>query len=374
VSQGKFKQALASFEQCLALQVQAHGPTSPVLSSTLENLRKILRRLRLYQDEIAFYEWLVRVRVTNRDSVASVASDVNKISAWYSSNLESTSDHEELMSYCQTRLTKYGVVDVDLANTCTQMAAACETEGNLDDAVQYLEMCLNLQIAARNTIDAAKILTQYARIRFQQGRTEDALVLIEDSLQYQRTGFGKQHESMIDNLLLGARAYKEVGNYARSLEYFLRHLEIAALADPSSTDEHVDVREAVIELQQALGRFDETVEHIERVHFAKTGQHIGLSDAAALLAHLKTQEFNTLGHHKHILHLQTIVLGATHVESLASRVRIGQMLEKSGRLRDAVKHLNESILLGDTPLKEEFEKQLDRITEAYAIKLNEQAV
>jgi hypothetical protein len=208
----------------------------------------------------------------------------------------------------------------------------------------------------------AQTLTQYALVFIKQGRIDDATLLIEHSLNYQRADFGPTHAVLATNLLLGAKTYHKLGgHYERALVLFLQYLHVVALADPTSTDEHVDVREAVIELQQALGRFDDTVEHIERVHFAQTGQHLRFRDAAVLLAHLKTQAVNTLGHHQHILHLQTIVLGATHVDSLASRVRIGQMLEKSGRLRDAVKHLNESILLGDTPLKPIFMQQLRKV-------------
>jgi tetratricopeptide (TPR) repeat protein len=337
---------------------------SAVLLIPLKNTCNALGELLQHKDTLIFSEWLIAVQIAT-NGPDSVASEIGKIAAMYSSQPKFDGARKAFVDYRNQRLAQYGVVDVDISKTYADLATKAETEGNLDEAVRYLDRSLNLRLAAQNTLDAAQTLTQYACVFIKQGRLDDATRLIELCLDIcQRVDFGPTHAVRAINLLLGAKTYHQLGGHDdRALELFLQYLHVVAIADPSSRDEHVELHETVIQIKQDLGRFSDTVSHIERVHFVKTGQIIRLSDTAALLTHLKTKAVNTLGHHQHILHLQTLVLGVTHVESLASRVRIGQMLEKSGRLGDAVKYLNESILLGDTLLKPIFEQQYRRVVQ-----------
>ncbi|MCA9706677.1 MAG: serine/threonine protein kinase [Myxococcales bacterium] len=280
-----YDEALARFEQAVAIQERIYDPDSPVLAGTLSNLA-LTRRNRGDLEE-AFQIRLRQLEIQRR-TFGDHPNTVRTLTA-VGNLLHMRGDYQGATEALQEALTMTlrlrGPDHVEAAHAMANLGTAqtdlglhAEAEQNLRRSLEFLERALGA-----DDLEVLDTLHNLAIVVEEQGRSEEALGLHQRALEAVERTIGPDHPRTAISLNNVAGALMALHREAQALPLLQR--AFAILRDKTGPD-HPHIALVEVALGEALlaeGRGAEAEEHLRHAvplieqHFGEDHLYLGLA-------------------------------------------------------------------------------------------------
>jgi tetratricopeptide (TPR) repeat protein len=272
---GESEQAVALFEQALALRRREFGPRSSEVASSLNDLSNALDRLGRRDEARKVLAEAIEIKLeTLGDFSTSTAGSLTNMGMllWKAGEYEAAIEHHQHALKVFERA--YGPAHRSVAGTSLNLAKALHSAGRGEEALPVIERGLAIVRAGENDAAGLEVLLVNIQggVYEQLRRWDDAREAYSAELALLTKMHGEQAPELASALL----GLAEVANGAREYKVAIEHARrVLALqpADEPEWDQAMDAHLSLAEAQLGLGKRDEARAHavLARDGFAKIG-------------------------------------------------------------------------------------------------------